>query len=112
MRKSDKTYFVIDRKKWKRGKKGSAKLFNGINGLKCCLGFYAEACGIPSQDLNQQARYEFMLDDHKCKIPKAVQENEDQFIALNDTGSVTGRRREDRLRRLFKKYGVTVSFKG
>lgn len=43
--------FIINRKKWYRGKDSGSMLRRPDDGKKCCLGFYANACGVPSQQI-------------------------------------------------------------
>lgn len=52
MEKLDK--FVIDRKKWARGSTYDNFMYDDENDLSCCLGLYAEHCGISKRYLNQQ----------------------------------------------------------
>lgn len=45
------TEFTIDRSRWaRRGKNGLSKLLNDQGGM-CCLGFFAEACGVEPEKL-------------------------------------------------------------
>lgn len=46
------TEFTIDRSRWsRRGKNGASRMLN-CDGNRCCLGFAAQACGVPDRDLD------------------------------------------------------------
>ena len=46
--------FTIKRSEWARGKGGKDTQLLGVDGMKCCLGFFALACGVEEDAIHNQ----------------------------------------------------------
>lgn len=131
MKKIKKTkLFIIDRKKWARGKenfrpnrfgRSSNYLFNikdsdshYKSGSMCCLGFYGKACGNSIKSMADQPSPESLGNNY---FPGLINKNGDDnrictnLITINDSIAISESKRESRIKELFKKIGVTVKFK-
>jgi hypothetical protein len=106
---------VIDRGKWDRGSGCSALLRDG---KMCCLGFYAEACGLKDSDIKNIGTPS-VLAKRGVKIPKAMKwllfSGDDSVDCSNLIQANDNQRqpnREEKIARLFAKHDVTVEFTG
>lgn len=113
---------IIDRKTWLRGSKESY-LLRPKDGKKCCLGFLAEQCGIPTEFLHGKdspvnlvvpgkrlphgmgfllKRYEpgKSTDSEACRA----------LMYVNDYQGSTLQQREQKLTEMFANHGITVRF--
>src|ERR1700722_8114543 len=48
---TDVKSFIVDRKRWYRGKGQDDSWLLNRNNKMCCLGFYAEACGVDHKSM-------------------------------------------------------------
>lgn len=60
--------FVIDRKTWARGRYGESYLLSHT-GQKCCLGFFAESCGIAQDKLLGVSTLSGLFESAETSIP-------------------------------------------
>ena len=133
--------FTIDRKRWARGPFGSNKLFSrgGFTrgpGRKCCIGFYAEACGFEPKELDGYGTLQMMLDGpgpgsstygsassmgaRARRLFESVWTtagtHEDDFFqglySINDSGEIPEHERERQVKAWFRSRGIRVTFKG
>jgi hypothetical protein len=123
--------FTIDRSKWQRGP-GESRLLNS-HGKMCCLGFYGEACGVPTDDLfglaypSEVRRSSHLLPtwltdvtdiDEEYGPVERVEDSDDvaELICLNDADPTDEEDvsdeadRERRIAAIFAKHGVEVEF--
>lgn len=124
---------IIDRKKWVNGSNRSSKSFgtsmllNGKNKM-CCLGFLGQACGLDDADMLGVGTPAGISDD-KVSLVKGtyfrklftVEKNTRHkfqtnvcydLVNTNDDNNISNKERESKLKVLFKKIGVNVSFVG
>jgi hypothetical protein len=107
--------FTIDRSKWQRGP-GESRLLNS-HGKMCCLGFYGEACGVPTDDLFGLA-YPSEVRRSSHLLPTWLEDSDDvaELICLNDADPTDEEDvsdeadRERRIAAIFAKHGVEVEF--
>ena len=127
MHKVDK--FKIDRGEWYRGKgsRGSALLLK--NGMRCCLGIFGRAIGVPDKCMlgcgapdssheaiqayehNNQADWLFDKDNNRTMRSQRSKDCTDLMIT-NDAKDLTDEEREEDIIRIFAMNGIEVSFKG
>lgn len=126
--------FVIKRSEWSRGTQEGLLLNN--YGKKCCLGFYAEACGIPAEEIidiatpqdlvygtdvaeSNNLKWDTFLIDKKKVSPSPYdrwsQNNSSSCCAMMETNdlltrAITESEREEQLIKLFADQGVKVTF--
>jgi hypothetical protein len=114
--------FTVDRSKWYRGQGHSASSLLQEDGSMCCLGFYAEACGVDRQYLLGK-KSPANIDD-VVNVPwKTIllmelggvqgRGNSDRCMDLmdiNDSKSIYDDVRESGLKELFLKIGIEVVF--
>lgn len=102
------TTLTIDRAAWLRGEGGILSfLLRPSDGKMCCLGFYAEACGMADKDLNGVKILPFsMTKEFPVKDASVIV---DALYAANDDDSP---QREERITSLFAKLRVVVRFTG
>lgn len=109
--------FTVKRKKWFRGKGSwNSNLLNS-SGNMCCLGFYALACGFEKSDIIDKLDPTNIIRHIDCIWKTKLL---DKFgnsaacydlMSINDEGSISDKEREAKLKTLFKKMGVAVTFK-
>lgn len=128
--------FTVDRSTWINGQmkqiyenagldRPNSMLLND-QGQMCCLGFYAQACGIPRNKLDGVASPESVNIGVEVALKRfgpivesgagwsgfMNSELASDLMAANDKGAVSPKRREQRIARLFKKGGIKVKFIG
>lgn len=102
--------FTVRRRWWCRGERDSALLRH--DGLKCCLGFFALAAGVPSRAL-RGVDTPMGCDIHIKQLVRRTGENKPitgRLIAVNDDPRIADPERKVKLRALFRKMGVRVKF--
>lgn len=116
--------FVIDRLIWLRGERNSA-LLRDSDCKRCCLGIYAEACGVADglmvstadpAELDEASKktlcdaggdWLFGEDEYSHRNSKATND----LIYANDTSMLSSEpQREKNIARIFAENGVTVTF--
>jgi hypothetical protein len=109
--------FVIKRSEWHRGGKeslGTCQLLNE-QGNKCCLGFYALACGLEENQIKDVFYYT------SCKVEPFIKDvipnelwkdanNRNMFPRVNDDKKISDKEREVKLTKMFADIGVEVLF--
>lgn len=129
--------FTIDRRRWLRGE-GDGTL-RDLDNHRCCIGFYAGACGYAASKLYHVDTIHDMLNDFLrntkkenatyVDYPKAlrkafesvnenidnssVSEGESIFLELykvNDDEDISDKEREKFIIKTFKKFGIKVKF--
>lgn len=109
-----KTKFVIDRKRWYRGKGGAYSRLLRHDGAMCCLGQVARQCGLRAKDIRNECSpgdvdtggilpawlFNGSSDSEDCKYA----------MSLNDAEAYSDKHREKWLKRLFKKHGAQLTF--
>lgn len=133
--KTKKLKLVIDRAKWQRGSiyGDEAYLLDPESKKMCCLGFLSRACGLgpktiqgldcpATSELNTKAKEKLMknpysswLFDEDGDFDTAQSDDCVKAINFNDrnvTESFTERDREKRIKTLFAKHNISVTFKG
>lgn len=89
----------------------------GDTGTMCCLGFLGEACGYTPEAMLAKGMPSDLSDDNRWnrRVPKLLRNDTtesilDQISVINDNKEINDKVRKDRLRRAFKKAGVTIRF--
>jgi hypothetical protein len=129
---TDVKTFIVDRSKWYRGRDNSCLLKPGNK--MCCLGFYAEACGIDRKllrDVSTPGDVSLLMSGEEDSNGKRVHQKSDmvwetklvhgkdkqnsktcdEMMKVNDDTYTTDKVRETKLKALFKKIGIAVRFK-
>lgn len=107
--------FRINRAKWARGGEGGQSALLNEDGNKCCLGFYALACGAKP---NQIAGHGCPEDAWPVKAGRwLLEDGKDspdcyELVNVNDNVNLTDANREEEIKRIFKKHRVEVKFFG
>lgn len=123
--------FTIDRSMWLRGREpGGSYLLREIDGKRCCLGFYLEACGVPDDQLRGYAAPGSVYRnraEYRDLVPKwligppwhrlsddpadAVNSITAQYLMeVNDATDSTDAEREALIAKTFADHGVEVHF--
>jgi hypothetical protein len=118
------TKFVIDRERWLRGDRPDLgmSMLRDEHGRMCCLGFYAEACGVAPEAIEQVADPAGIGGDGQADIPTEMQwlvrrYAEDWRVTsaecnditfTNDYGNVLDR--EKALTAFFAAQGIEIEF--
>lgn len=108
------TYFVIDRSKWHRGTAAGSRLLRLDNGKMCCLGFYALACGLTPEAIQDECLYRQLSIEAQAELPHELLEKAlHQFLVMtNDSPELSDHRREKLITDNFATIGVAVEFIG
>ena len=109
--------FTVRRQEWLRGIGPDSTLLRG-DGMKCCVGFFAQACGISDHfltynDTLHEALNELDGDDEidiELDIFNSALENSLKIYAANDDEGISDEARETMLIELFAQYGITIRF--
>lgn len=114
--------FTINREEWYRGKGSqTSMLLLSQEKKKCCVGFFALACGFSEDQISDVDTFEKLI----CQENAEGQEEEmfegiieypnsifDELYLENDVPGREEPKREKAIRQLFKKLGVKVRFTG
>lgn len=125
--------FIVDRKTWARGRIDTtdtedenghmpSNLLLDNYGMKCCLGFVGEQCGIPEEalldipgpggvDTNYRDLFPSWLLTQKSSI-KVDSDACEKAIEVNDDSNKDDAVREAILKELFAKHGDEIEFVG
>ncbi len=116
---------TINRAKWRSGS-FAPETMNGIGdvfllneqGYRCCLGFFAQACGARGMK-NKETPCEL---NYSPILKQLVKFNKDEYkedtqlslraIDINDDENLTPVKREEKLTKLFSKHGIKLTFTG
>jgi hypothetical protein len=118
--------FTIDRKKWINGESARRLVAAGrsdeassnlrtVEGLMCCLGFYAQACGVRTAKLTECATPYFLQSEDSTKLKSSLGSNSwtvQELVTANDCEGVPAEDIEKKVKSLFKSVGVTVKYTG
>lgn len=121
--------FTVNRKRWFRGKGDTKSALLTPSDKMCCLGFYARSCGLPkSQILNilspMEVHFQTETDDYGVAVgknknwhTKLVKNGVNtktcqQLMVVNDNEELEDKKRESKIKALFKTIGITVKFEG
>lgn len=124
--------FTIDRSKWLQGKyarhievtegysqKCDSYLRNETNQMKCCLGFYASACGV--RGITGVTTLAGLQDPEKKKVDQRFFAKDSiwddsvmasNLMGKNDDDNLSDEAREKYVKERFAKLGVKVKFVG
>lgn len=111
--------FTIDRATWLRGQKNSV-LLNG-EGKRCCLGFFAQACGYSDKQMRGMATpygvqryYRTENVDWQTMLNKEQGDSSVEaykLMSINDDLSSTDEEKEKCITQIFSQLGIEVEFK-
>lgn len=109
--------FVIDRKTWYRGKSRGSMLLRE-DGRKCCVGFYAESCGVPSNKLVFKGTIADLVNtwpELTVKFPhnfrdSSAYNNLKHLYTTNDNTLLDESTRERLITEAFAQKGIKVTF--
>lgn len=116
--------FVINEDQWIHGTKEKWVSNSGLrldDGKMCCLGFYAQSCGVKAMDLlglgepcelsstliRSNKKLELLFDEPLALIQKP---EVDELIEVNDQDGLTLAQRKSKVKKLFRELGVKVEF--
>jgi hypothetical protein len=125
--------FIVERKKWLRGEGSEDSCLLTEGNRMCCLGFYAEACGLDRKVIRglsspMKAVYAtqgHFIENYKDKLStrksdviwktKLVKSGRDtatcnDMMKINDDEHIDDTIRETKLTALFKKLGIRIKF--
>lgn len=110
--------FVINREKWANGHTmrhasiGVPMLLHAATDSQCCVGFYAEACGVPRWLLKNVSTLKLGLEEMYFTVPPVPADALSELYDRNDSteGSLEDRERD--LSRIFLEHGFEVEFVG
>lgn len=110
--------FVVKRSEWYRGKGSSASMLLRKDGMKCCIGFVGQQCGIPDYEL--MCRRQVWTFTRSCHLEtvwpewmmRAVGDYTDinKAYVFNDDPNISDTEREFKLAEIFKKNGDEIVF--
>jgi hypothetical protein len=115
---------VIDRSKWLRGEgSDDSYLLRNEDGKLCCLGFYAQACGLETEAITNVAtpaqvpKYANIWGDGACWLfdESNVSSTCNDLMMINDEKLPffdSEKEREEQVAAIFAKHGVQVEFVG
>lgn len=119
--------FTIKRSKWSRAPSMLNAPGNWENsllnpdGTKCCLGFYADSCGLQSKDIKcvsspmqviniQNKNWDTFLTENLGNEYEYNAKDCVELIDINDDPTTTDKFKEKQIAKIFEKHGVKVKF--
>lgn len=112
--------FTIDRSKWLNGelykryenadKDAPEGQLKDHSGRMCCLGFYSQACGVVG--LRSKSMPDELASKERDKLDFYIINNQYDYSGCNDNTRLTTTQRESKLKELFAKRNIKVTFKG
>lgn len=108
------TEFTVERDHWLRGTDNGWLL--NYKGDRCCVGFYAQACGLDDEAIMGCGPLREAAHDSTDPVQKAIFKLDDTktmqtIYFTNDNSFLDDEERERKLTRLFKRLGIKVNFK-
>lgn len=113
--------FVIDRSKWLRGQGSINSYLLDNEGKMCCLGFYAQECGLRPQDIKNVAEPITVVVSKKkdwnsflIATDGAVDNSPDtwKLMEINDDPKLDDKVREKFIKDRFAEHDIKVKFIG
>lgn len=128
--------FTVDRKTWYRGKSGDSSCLLNNAGNRCCLGFYASACGVEDKQMRNLlspgslvelaktgSTYDKFdrsvsrdVNEWKTKLTRSSSVDNSEtcmkMMQVNDEEKITEEVREKKLTALFASIGIKIKFVG
>ena len=110
--------FTVQRTRWLRGKGTDCSALQRGNGYKCCLGFCLQQLGVDGilnspepEDTGMEIPIFTMADifNDGTIINTALS---DRAMDINDDPNIDDHTREEKIKRLFEKHGLTITFVG
>lgn len=102
------TSFTVDRRRWIRGTPSNTYLLRGSDGMRCCMGFFARACGFT----DKQIRDCHAMPKGRGPRGKFYGIGRGGIFSANDVPGIRLRKREALLTSMFAAQGIKVRFKG
>jgi hypothetical protein len=123
MKYTDVKKFTVKRSSWARGRNGITLLLSDISNTRCCLGFYAQACGIPDEKLLNKGTPGMVIESNNIEWDSDLIDTTHQrysgidseitmkLMSINDDNKLTETERESMLTQMFRdRMGVEVEF--
>lgn len=117
---TDINEFVIKRSEWSRGRESCLL---DSNGQKCCLGFYALACGLSKSKILEETSPEnlerkyynnkwdtFLLENNKDNPWGYDSGSCTRLMEINDDNMSSDKDKEKEIKSIFKGKGIKVKF--
>lgn len=114
--------FTVDRAKWTGDNEYLinyfSQLYESENGRKCCIGFYASACGLYDSEISDIDDPEELFSHNNIHLTGFIDDvnyenNEFSSYAMqiNDDTDISMEEKESKLIALFAEQGITLTFK-
>lgn len=104
------TEFTVQRSTWQRGAYppiGTAKLFMPETGFRCCVGFFAQACGFTDAEIGDRG-YLGQVHAFDKSVEERIQNS--GIYDINDAVPISAEKREAQLTLKFAELGITIHF--
>lgn len=115
--------YIVKRSEWYRGHAWASQLLR-TDGLKCCIGFVGQQCGIPDEDLVGRGTVSYSLYESTyspspsfVKYPEWMRPQErlavnaiSEAYTVNDDPGIPDKVREQRLKKIFRSQGDKIEF--
>lgn len=107
--------YIVDRRKWYRGKGGEESYLLSPDDQLCCIGFVGQQCNIPDNSLKNFAVVAYRKEGH-ANFPAWMRNipTHDSPIGrayeINDNEEISDAKREARLKALFIEQGDEIEF--
>jgi hypothetical protein len=103
--------FTVDRKTWLRGGGPQDSYLLTPDGMRCCIGFVAQQCGVADEDiLNIVTISHIAKKDNRSKFPEWMDDRVSLAYVINDRREISEDDREAQLKDLFLKNGDEIEF--
>lgn len=108
--------FQIDRRSWYRGNGSCRSRLLTFEGKRCCIGFYASACGVSDDRMKDVATPLSLMCATQIALPGMLDTEKhtsivaSRLLGENDFSGHFDTKREARIKELFASIGVTVHF--
>lgn len=105
--------FTVDRKTWYRGQDNlKSRLLREKDGMRCCIGFVGQQCGIPNDVLLEKSFISSCEDSYQAHWPAWMTVGRSIMAAYkdNDDPDIAEDVREARLQTIFSAHGDEIVF--
>lgn len=104
--------FTVDRRTWYRGKEANNSRLLTHDGMRCCIGFVGQQCGIPDENLlDRDTIFSRSIEPKWPTWLTAWQSSDGHYVyQINDSSHYSDAEREARLKALFAENGDEIEF--
>jgi hypothetical protein len=104
--------FTVYRKTWLHGKGGTDSELLRADGMRCCIGFVGQQCGVPDEAMMGICTVDEIKGSARLLFPVWIQNDPDigEAYSTNDSPGFSDPEREAELKEIFASHGDEIEF--